>query len=131
MALPDAVLRGGPAGEAEAARPGGPRELLEAHKAALMEIAGVEDEGEWEDCAATVLADYAEMEAALADPDAAPPEEQAADLRALLDDLPAGSPLATHAERAVEALLANPSWGLAAKRAQVARLVAEAGSLGA
>ena len=31
----------------------------------------------------------------------------------------------------VEALLANPSWGLAAKRVQVARLVAEAGSLGA
>ena len=119
-----AVLNGAGAGARDAAAA---RAFLEQHREMLMAVAGETDSKVWSDHVDTALENLPALEGALDAASAPVGGSEEAALRGVLGGLPAGSPLAAHAERALEALLANSrGWSLEQKRQHLERLVSEA-----
>ncbi len=119
-----AVLNGAGAGARDAAAA---RAFLEQHREMLMAVTGETDSKVWSDHVDTALENLPALARALQPVSAPVGSGEEAALRDVLNGLPAGSPLAAHAERALEALLANSrGWSLEQKRQHLERLVSEA-----
>ena len=121
-----AVLDGAGAGARDAAAA---LAFLEQHREMLMAAAGETDAKVWADHVDVALENLPALAGALEPASASEGNGEEAALRDVLSGLPAGSPLAAHAERALETLLTNSrGWSLEQKRRHLERLVSEASS---
>tara|TARA_B100001094_G_C17403117_1_gene426594 strand:- start:58 stop:381 length:324 start_codon:yes stop_codon:yes gene_type:complete len=103
---------------------------LEQHQEMLMALAGESNAKAWTDNVDAAMEELPALVDALGlAPTSGVPMagDEEATLRGALTDLPAGSPLAAHAERALETLLHNSrGWSLEQKQRHLQRIVAEA-----